>query len=47
MSGRNKGEVVIQRDRTPLQDLTNSQINLPDNTTLRTWKKLARQVTPQ
>ena len=47
VSGRNKGEVVIQRDRTPLQDLTNSQINLPDNTTLRTWKKLARQVTPQ
>ena len=47
MFGRNKGEIVIQRDRIPLQDLTNSHINLPDNTTLRTWKKLAREVTPQ
>ena len=27
--------------------LTNSQINLPDNTTLRTWKKIAREFTPQ
>ena len=47
MFGRNKGEIVIQRDRIPLQDLTNSHINLPDNTTFRTWKKLAREVTPQ
>ena len=46
-TGRNKQEIVIQRDRTLLQDLTNSQINLHDNTTLRTWKKLAREVTPQ
>ena len=35
-AGRNKGEPVIQRARTPMQDVTNLQINLPDNTTLRT-----------
>ena len=29
-TGRNKGEAVIQRAKTPMQDLTNSQINLPD-----------------
>ena len=46
-AGRNKGEAVIQRARTPMQDLTNPQINLPDNTTLRTWKKIAREFTPQ
>ena len=46
-AGRNKGEPVIQRARTPMQDLTNLQINLPDNTTLRTWKKIAREFTPQ
>ena len=46
-AGRNKGEPVIQRARTPMQDSTNLQINLPDNTTLRTWKKIAREFTPQ
>ena len=46
-ASRNKGEPVIQRARTPMQDLTNLQINLPDNTTLRTWQKIAREFTPQ
>ena len=45
--GRNKGEAMIQRAKTPMQDLTNSQINLLDNTTLRTWKKIAREFSPQ
>jgi len=47
VSASKKGEILLQRDRTPLQDMTNSQINLPDNATLRTWKKIAREVNPQ
>ena len=47
VSASKKGEIFLQRDKTPLQDMTNTQINLPDNATLRTWKKIAHEINPQ
>ena len=47
VSASKKGEILLQRDRTLLQDMTNSQINLPNNATLKTWKKIACEVNTQ
>ncbi|KAK7841019.1 uncharacterized protein CFP56_015975 [Quercus suber] len=44
---RKKGELGTQSARNPLQDLSNFQTNQPEQATIRTWKKLAREVNPQ
>lgn len=47
ISERTQREGGAQSDRTPLQDLSNFQNNTPESATLRTWKKLAREVNSQ